>query len=364
MDKHYKYIHILFHDELKFSRYLLDFFHDEETGIDNSEHYFVTPHKSVYEGLKEYDNVEYIPVKKAHSAEIVNKVGKYCDWIFIHSNCNFTGIISIRRKYAKKIIWRYWGARALQKIPYEKNLIRNIAIFIVNKLVYAQVHRFKIVGIANDVDIIELEKTFGKLNYMREPYPVKGAYEYTQSLINNVNPQKDSYYRIMIGHSGYVEDKHIKYVEELKKHCEKGLKLYLILSYGDEEYIKKVKEYVSNCGADVEIIDDFLEYNDFVKLLCNMDAAILDAKYSYALGNIGIYLRTGKKLFLNADGVLAETFKRNCVPYVETSDIKNMSFEELIKPVDYSGVSLDWYTSGNYDNQVKRWKMILNYLDA
>jgi len=364
MNGYYKYIHVFYHDELKFSKHLLEFFHDDETGIDNSEHYFVTPHKSVYEGLKEYDNVEYIPVKVPRSEEIVNKIGDNCNWIFLHNICGVKGTLKFKHKYAKKIIWRYWGAKSLEGFSYTKNRIKNSFVFVINRCVYRQVHRFKAIGVANDVDVDVLKSLFGEHNYFREPYPVKGAYEHIQSLINNAKPNNDGYYRIMVGHSGFDEDKHIKYVEELKKHCDKGLKLYMVLSYGDSEYIEKVKNYVSTCGADVEIIDDFLEYNDFVKLLCKMDAAILDAKYSYALGNIGIYLRTGKKLFLNADGVLAQSFSKNGVPFVYTKDIKNMSFEELTKPLDYSDVSLDWFTSGNYNNQIDRWKMILNFLNA
>lgn len=362
MNKKYKYVHILWHDELKFSTTIVNFFNESDTGIDNSQHYFVTPYEAVYNGLKQYDNIEYIPVKNVDSAEIVNIVGKYADWIFLHNSCNRKGIIAIKHKYAKKIIWRYWGARRLQTIPYadKKKFLKNLAIWLMNKLVYKQIHRFRAIGVANFVDITELKKSFGDHNYIRVPYPRKNGLEKLE-LVRSYPDTNDGIYRIMIGHSGFEEEKHIQFLETLKRFENEKIELYIVLSYGNEEYIKKVKKYVNKNCQNVVIIDKFLPYENFLELIKKMDAAILDAKYSYAIGNIRICLYFKKKLFLNQDGVLAQSFSNENIPFVTTDKLSQMTFDELKKPIHYSEEASCAMIAGQ--KSVDIWKNIIASLN-
>ena len=52
--RHYKYIHIFWHDDLKFSTRIVQMINDQSNGFTVADHLFVTPYLRVYNALKDF----------------------------------------------------------------------------------------------------------------------------------------------------------------------------------------------------------------------------------------------------------------------------------------------------------------------
>ena len=61
VDEKYKYVHLLLHNESKFSASLAMMFNAEENGFDTDNQLIVTPHKEVFDVLEAY-GVIYDPL--------------------------------------------------------------------------------------------------------------------------------------------------------------------------------------------------------------------------------------------------------------------------------------------------------------
>lgn len=95
--KKIKYLHILWMDDLKFYKNLVEMINKEKIYFNKEEHYFITPFKRVYENLKEYKNVCLVEEKN-----MLNRYGEKASFIFLHplslfstSNNNITNSINI-----------------------------------------------------------------------------------------------------------------------------------------------------------------------------------------------------------------------------------------------------------------------------
>lgn len=77
--KKIKYLHILWMDDLKFYKNLVEMINKEKIYFNKEEHYFITPFKRVYENLKEYKNVCLVEEKN-----MLNRYGEKASFIFLH----------------------------------------------------------------------------------------------------------------------------------------------------------------------------------------------------------------------------------------------------------------------------------------
>ena len=98
-----KYLHLLLHDEIKFSEKLFRMLNDENLGFNNAEQWFITPYEEVYNRLRKYgDNISFHPESNIN---LINKYGKQAEWVFVHAlNLRKYQVIQIRKNIAKKVI--------------------------------------------------------------------------------------------------------------------------------------------------------------------------------------------------------------------------------------------------------------------
>lgn len=363
MKKKYNYAHILWHDELKFNTILVEFLNRYFCEENKNEHVFYTPYLNVYENLKHHNNVFYFEQNNPKSSKIVNFVGKQANWIFLHNICESIELLKIHPRYIKKIIWRTWGGSRLEKIESGNNIVKNFAFKAIDYEVKRRVRNFKLIGVANAVDVVALSDRFGDCNFIKMPYSQSNNEMYDGLLkLKNSTTTKETY-NIIVGHSGFYEDDHINVLNRLLKYKNENIKVYLLLSYGNEEYMQKVKEYaVNNWREKVEIITDFLPFDEFARLLSIMDAAVYSGLISYALGNIGIMLYFGKKIFLNEEGIIARTFKKYNVPYSSVSDIGCVDFDELTRQLKYDDSNYKEFCYFSVTDNIDQWNCILDRL--
>ena len=169
---------------------------------------------------------------------------------------------------------------------------------------------------------------------------------------------------IMVGHAGNEIDNHINILKKMKKYENNNIMIYIVLSYGNEEYISEVKRYIKNEWSNkVEIIDNFLPIDKYNNLMSKMDIVILDGKKSYALGNIGMLLNLGKTIYLNEDGIIKEAFDKENIPYRCTNEIGNVSYDSFSNLKSYELKNESSFIYRNSNDVICSWKKMIEDIE-
>lgn len=355
--KKYRYAHLFFVDELKFSTRLIEMIQNPENGFKPEEYIFATPHEAVYNALSGICNIELYDKKQVSS--MINAYAQKAEWVFLHSVPPLYKRIFIKPKYLKQILWRTWGHDAsndFREGEFIKNLIKGFCYFIWKN----QVRHFRAVGIANTVDRIDIRNHFGDVSMFRMPYTSAITHDIG---VDETNINEKKWINVLVGHSGFARDNHIEIINELNAIDSMRIKMFLVLSYGEAEYIKKVCDYVESKNMkNVVIIKEFMPYEKYIELVANMDVGILDADISYALGNIEWLLYFKKKIFLNRNGVIKKAFDYDQIPYACTDEISKMSYNDFIVPINYVNAKTEILPQ-SYEKNIDNWKTILNSLE-
>lgn len=377
MKEYYKYIHIIGHNELRISPLILQYFSDCKNNIDPDEHFFVTPHKMVYEAFSEkFSNLIYAPnhIKKRlgvvdWDGGLINEYAPRCDFLIVHRICFPYFFHSVKHEYYKKIVWRSWGGDAGLIKYSDKKYLKNTVKTLYNRFIWSNiVKQFALVGIANSVDEVDLTKRIGKVKMLHIPYPRETDY---YQLLEDIKCNKSIHechecINVMIGHSGYSIDNHLEIIDLLCRYKdEERVQFYFPLTYGDEAYIEMVKNYaIDKLGNKVHIIEKHMSYYDYANFINDMDIAIIDGLCSQALGNIGLLLFFDTKLFLNSNGIIRETFRINQIPFCDINEISRMTFAELSAPLSYDGVDKKDIVVQPRSKHVEYWNNVFSYLDG
>lgn len=349
----YKYVHILFRNELKFNARIVDLINSKENGFNLKDHVFVTPYQESYEILKKYPNVIY----DNQSKNLLNTYANKCDWIIAHSFDNIWTIIGASNYALKKTMYRYWGG-GIEGCSEKPGNITNPLRKLFNRYYQSKISKLACIGIANVVDEILIRKFFPDIPIYIMSYSTNGIYESIVAAAN-ATYNNTSTLNVLLGHRGSSEENHIGILKLLSKYENENMKIFIPLSYGDEAYINRVKKYVKdNHLKQVVIIDEFMEYADYCKFLNQMDVAIFDGNSSYALGNISLLLFYKKKIFLNESGVLREAFDHESVPSGTISEIGKMSFEDFAAKVLMEPGVEENLTAHDLDFSLNKWRMV------
>ena len=357
--KHYKYIHFFWRDDLKFTPRVVEMVNNPEYGFSSKEHLFVTPYKDVYEALAGYDNVVLWNAQDPHSAQMVNYYAPYGDWLFLHSIPGWRIVFNIKKKYKKKIIWRTWGHDAVLRDEKNGSLIRRFMNKIFNFMRIREVRSFYAVGVSsNYIDDLDIREKFGNVKTLCVPYVNKAKYIPVDS------SSQGGILNIMVGHSGYKEENHINILEKLKRFKNENICIYLIFSYADSVYMKKVVDYVRiNWPQKVNIVTKFVPLEEYKRFCSKMDIGIFDWVNSYAIGNVGLLFTSRKKLIFNRKGLWHKAFVDKEAPHMCTDELDSISFEQLKKPSIYSKAKYEGLDIKPFEEYIKGWRDMLNTLD-
>lgn len=323
-----KYLHIIWHPDLKFIPKLIKMINVESEYFNKEEHIFVTPHRRVYDALNEEYEI-YLCGKEKNN--LINELGDYGEWIIVHAiNCNIIKVAFTKNKYAKKVIWRTWG-HDIRPLSYYSGC-KKIIVSVFWRAYKKKVRKFHAIAVANDIDVVNVTNVFGKMNdcvlgYGYDPIKDKILEKHKDKKENSQTGNT----RILIGHSASVWDCHIEMMKQLIKYKEENIKICLILSYaGSKEYVEQVREFAkSNFEDKVEIVDKFMEYEEYIEYLSNIDIAIFSQRHSTALSNIAWLLYFGKTIYFREDSDFAKSFKRKKCEFCKVEEIENMTFEQF-----------------------------------
>lgn len=369
--KKYKYVHVLWRVDsgMKFYPGLLQLINSGVDGIDPDDHLFITTLEDVYNAFRSYDNVEFFPSKRARSNNVVWYSLTRGYWVILHGI--EARLLLVKPGDLKRMIWRTWGADAHvlfseKDAPLFKRIIKKLAFPLFMYLHKKAIRGLYAVGIANIVDQIDIETTFGVHRFYYLSYAAlskNSLYEQYESIKQKVRVTGDPL-NVLIGHSGFWEDNHIAILQEFEKCKLPNTKFHLVLSYGKPSYIEKIKEFVSNNRTlDIEVHENFMPLNEYIIFLNEMDAAVMDGLTSYALGNINALLHYKKTIILNRHGVIAKAFDAEGIPYICSDDIASLTYSVLDKGFDYS-LGNSTLRGWSEDERIANWKKLFQDLDS
>lgn len=310
------------------------------------------------------------------SIKLINKYGDCGRWLIVHSFPHPVDryILPVKKKYLPKILWRTWGHDVREDViyPYSKNPFFRIAQKtlrgsrrLVQKYIgLKKVNAIYAVGIANAVDRINIEKHYDIKRMYLMNYPVRGQFEELQEALEADSHFDDGLVHIMVGHSGTHQDLHCEAVDALRKFENQGVKLHIMISYGNPQYIEKVKSYVTeHWHGEVEFFEKGLQYKEYAEFMNKMDAIVYHTAVSTGLGNLSMAVFLRKKMFLNRNGVIARAMESDGIPFHYTDELEKMTVDDLRRKESYEVSESATLAARSYEESVERWKKIYRDLE-
>ncbi|WP_395015902.1 TDP-N-acetylfucosamine:lipid II N-acetylfucosaminyltransferase [Robinsoniella peoriensis] len=358
-----KFIHVFNSQDFKFIPKLVKAISEKTEIFDINEHFFVTHYQKVYNLIKYYPNVE---LTELQGAEIVNFYANDADWIFIHSFSKVTDALKIKRNIAGKVIWRSWGHdlfRNNEKDFSIKSILKSFREYLFSR----KIEQFYAVAGANCIDEFNISLKSNFKRFYRLPYTYEEGLRELLCELDKQKKNKNSGLRIMIGHSGDQNNHHIEMIKRIQPYLKRDSKVVLVLAYlpGNEEYVRSVKKFAyEQIPNNIENIETFIPFKEYIRFLNDIDVAIFDSINSYALGNISILTSLGKTIYLNREGIINQAVSRMNFPHYCTDRLINAGYQKLsdrlsYNPKDYSDLCLiDEY------EYLNRWKSIMNDLKS
>ena len=149
----------------------------------------------------------------------------------------------------------------------------------------------------------------GDAKLAREVYKTNGIYKYSfmykSNVFNEINLSSDEEkkgFTIQIGNSADPKNNHLEILDRLKVFKGKDIRIIVPLSYGPVDHANKVITYGKKLfGKKFEPIVDFMQYDEYLKLLNSVDIAIFNHERQQAVGNITNLLGLGKKVYIRSD---------------------------------------------------------------
>lgn len=225
-----------------------------------------------------------------------------------------------------KIVWFAWG-KDIYELPKDRPFI-NLELYlpITKKALPNYFHKSFYERIKDSLQNFFLKKVVSKVDFfsgvltneykMISSYPMFRAEEvvfhYTDlkeaptTLLNSFEMNN-----ILIGNSGDPSNNHLDIMEKLSKYNLGKRCVYATLSYGgNNEYIQKVITKGKELwGERFKPLLEYMPINDYKEILSSCGIRIFGHERQQAIGNIGIGLKSGCKIFLSQTSVAYEYYK-------------------------------------------------------
>lgn len=248
----------------------------------------------------------------------------------------------------KKCYWVIWGGDLYVYQIGEKNLKWKVRELIRRPVIKNMGHL--ITYIPGDVELA------------RQWYGAKGKYhECLMYLSNVIDPitiqsahegaEEHTGLNILVGNSADPSNNHLESLEKLLPYINDVTKIFVPLSYGDQEHAKKVIEKGKAWfGGKFVPLTSFMGYEEYLKLLKSIDIAVFNHKRQQAMGNIITLLGMGKKIYMQPRMSHYEFLKSLNLDIFDINDLelKKIRKEESLAN---SEISTFYFSEKNLINQ-------------
>lgn len=317
-----KILHIFKNTNEKFSAPYIEIINEN---FDAKEHLFMIQGPDKRTKKMNGDNVKFI--EKGQYIQLIKELYK-ADKIILHALMSpvVVLILFLQPWLLKKCYWVIWGGD-LYYYKFRKGKIKNN--------IYEMMRRVVIKNMGGIITHIK-----GDYELAQKRYGAKGKYfycfMYPSNLYKEYNicqyPQHEEII-IQIGNSADPTNNHIEIFKKLEKYKNENIKIICPLSYGDKNYRDKVISQGKEIfGSKFKPLIDFLPFEEYLRLLAQIDVAIFNHKRQQAMGNIITLLGLGKKVYIRDDITIWQ--------FMNEHDLKvfnsNSHFEDLFQKLDES----------------------------
>ena len=194
----------------------------------------------------------------------------------------------------RKCHWAIWGGDLYDHQLREKNFKWKIREFFKKHTIRKFGHF--ITHIRGDYELAK--KWYGAVGKWHDcfmyPSNLYRAYPVTPHPHDGIN--------ILLGNSASSSNNHLAALENLRSFAGDNIKIYCPLSYGDTVYGDEVAEAGKAIFGEKFIpIREFMPFENYIKLLSEIDVAIFNHNRQQGLGNITTLLGLGKTVYMRAD---------------------------------------------------------------
>ena len=301
---------------------------------------YVVTKGEVFAGLENY-NTMLLGRTSLHS---INQINKRCegkvDNIFVYNLSDAHCIIALYfwKRYRSRIYWMFFGSELYGRLYYRYNfhLIdeehKTAKGFILKKLRVLKHWPFFKIFVAkvdyfcfwNQYDYELLKKyvyTPAKFKFYMHGDGLSIERDYTVEK----EYSQDSY--IQINHSASQDGNHLTILKKITEvDSERKLRLLIPLSYGGEDTIKDVENYVVKEKLNAQLLKEYMPRDEYFKLLGKVNAVIFGQHRQEGGGNLIQAFLNGTKVFLREDNNLLQLFR--------DWGLKVFSFEKDLNSID------------------------------
>ena len=153
----------------------------------------------------------------------------------------------------------------------------------------------------------------GDVKAAKKWYHARGEHHecfmYTNNTINryvknlaHIKQENSSQPSILLGNSGDPSNEHLEMFKIIHQNSDKLSKIILPLSYGKASYIMNIrKKGFEYFREKFHPLDKFMDYQNYISLLSEVDIALFNHKRQQAMGTTITLLALGKTLYLRPD---------------------------------------------------------------
>ncbi|MEP3561480.1 MAG: TDP-N-acetylfucosamine:lipid II N-acetylfucosaminyltransferase [Marinobacter sp.] len=245
--------------------------------------------------------------------------------IVVHGffNVNLKVFFLLFPSLLKKVYWVVWGGDLYSMLSLPRGFFGDVKSRI-SKFVFNKIN-FVVTYIPGDYLLVN--KHFNpKSEFVK-------CLMYPGNLYKNNEVEssgQNSEARILVGNSGAPSNNHIRVFERLKRNPNSAnIKIYCPLSYGNSEYISKVKRAgYQNFGDRFVALDKYMDMEHYVEFLSTIRYAVFDYDRQQGMGNIISLLGLGKGVFLNPSTTPWDFFKEEGVQVLDVNELVKADFEK------------------------------------
>lgn len=156
--------------------------------------------------------------------------------------------------------------------------------------------------------------------------------------------------------------RHKDIIDMLAPFANENIRLLLPLSYGIKDYAEDVANYANSIFGEKAIcLKDLIPYDEYSRLLDDVDIFILNSKRQIALGNIHQFLQKGKKMYLPKDSILSIYYKQQGIEIADIESIPTDGYTGLVSDLDYSK-GQRWMWEYDQNDPVDLWKEVFKQI--
>ena len=324
MDNRKKIIHIINRD--RFSTGYIEFM---RVHFERYEHVFILLNVGAALELENFDDIHYVEnYKELRFDRKLNQCLKECDKIIVSGVWDMTEYLYLcGKKVLAKTYFHFWGGDFYK--------FREFSTFDVKKSKFVLKRcLLRCAGVINliEEDYTALKEIMGLPEMKHFVAPIgKNPKETIDYAYYRNKKKQDDKYRILLGNSATVYNQHEEIFKILLKFKDENIEIVCPLAYGKEDYRNEVIERgIQYFGEKFHPIIKSIPKEEYVDFLSACDVGIFNNNRQQAMGNISIFARLGKKVYLRDDTPMWEHFKKIGYQFSTIEELKDASLEEIV----------------------------------